>query len=144
MGSTKRQLGLLVLVNLVASAFHGTHNVLFFRDYPEPPWISGPHVVELLYLLAMPFLWLGWQLFARGRMWEALAAFTAYGVPAASALGHYRYGRFADLAPWMNTLILFQGVSGIVLMLYAAVMLPGSDPPVPAIDAPRPRRVPSA
>ena len=142
MWNTHRQLGALVLLNLIASVLHGGHNTLFFRDYPEPPWISGPHVVELLYLVAMPFLWLGWRLYTRGRMWAALAAFTAYGVPAAAAFGHYRYGRFADLSGLINSLILLQGVSGVVLMVYAAVMLPGSEQP--AIDAPRPLPLPSA
>ena len=47
-------LAILLAINVVASALHFGDNMLRFRDYPEPAWITGPHVIDALWLLITP------------------------------------------------------------------------------------------
>ncbi|MBT8446737.1 MAG: hypothetical protein HKO62_07810 [Gammaproteobacteria bacterium] len=41
------------------------HNVLFFGQYPERGWITGPHIVDLLYRVPAAALTPRWPAFRR-------------------------------------------------------------------------------
>jgi len=63
------------VVNLVASILHFGDNILNFHDYPEPTWIPSPHVVDALWFVITPILFLGWWFSLRNAKWTAISLF---------------------------------------------------------------------
>ena len=114
----QRAAGMLVLLNLIAASLHCLHNVLFFERYPEPAWISGPHIVDGLYWLAVLALVSGYLAFRRRwrlRSGLALLSFCAISV---SALGHYLYAPMTALPLLINALILLEAGAALVLAAF--------------------------
>jgi hypothetical protein len=114
----------LVAANFVASILHCGDNMLFFAEYPEPAWITGPHIVDLLWLVATPSLFVGWWLGSRGRMGLAIVAFVIYGAVSLSVLGHYLYASPLELPFRVNFLILAEAVAAAGLTVFSLLVLP--------------------
>jgi hypothetical protein len=114
-----RGLTLLVLANLAVSILHFSDNALHFERYPEPKWITGPHIVAALWVGITGLLALGWWLAQRGRTWPAIAVLWVYGALSAFALGHYLYGSPQDLTSDMNALIIAETAAAVLLMVLA-------------------------
>src|SRR5215468_4700111 len=78
----------LVLANVVTSILHYVDNVVFFRHYPEPTWLS-PHLVDLAWFVMTPFGVAGYLFFRRGRRPAAFACLYLYAAMGLLVLGHY-------------------------------------------------------
>ena len=110
---------ILLIANLVASVLHFGDNMLRFGEYPEPRWITGPHVVDGLWFVITPLLAVGWWLARRGRKWTAVGAFWLYGVLSLFVLGHYLYASPAELPFRINLFILTEALAAALLILLA-------------------------
>ncbi len=53
---SQKSLSAVIVLNLAVSIAHCADNMLCFPQYPAPPWITGPHTVDLLFMLATLFL----------------------------------------------------------------------------------------
>src|SRR3954454_7947111 len=116
-------LPLLLIANLVASALHFGDNMLRFDDYPEPSWITGPHVVDALWLVMTPLLAVGWWL-ARGGMRRASGGvLRLYGVLSMFVLGHYFYASPSELPFRINVLIGIEATAAGLLLLFAPFLV---------------------
>jgi hypothetical protein len=116
-------LPLLLIANLVASALHFGDNMLRFDDYPEPSWITGPHVVDALWLVMTPLLAVGWWL-ARGGMRRAsVGVLRLYGVLSMFVLGHYFYASPSELPFRINVLIGIEATAAGLLLLFAPFLV---------------------
>jgi hypothetical protein len=117
-------LPVLLIANLVASALHFGDNMLRFEHYPEPAWITGPHVVDALWLLMTPLLAVGWWL-ARGGMRRAsIGVLWLYGGLSMFVLGHYLYASPFELPASINLLIGLEAVAAGMLLLLAPFLVP--------------------
>jgi hypothetical protein len=117
-------LRVLLIANLVASALHFGDNMLRFAEYPEPQWITGPHVVDALWLAMTPLLAAGWWLARRGMKWASVGALWLYGASSMFVLGHYRYASSAELPPRINVLIAAEAAAAGLLILFAPLSIP--------------------
>ncbi len=113
---------ILLLVNLVASALHFGDNMFRFREYPEPAWITGPHVVDALWLVITPLLGVGWYLARRERKWAAVGVLWSYGVLSMFVLGHYLYAAPSSLSVRVNLFILLEASAAALLVVLAPVL----------------------
>jgi hypothetical protein len=116
---------MLLAANLVASALHFGDNTLRFSEYPEPPWITGPHVVDALWLLITPLLGVGWYLARRERRWAAVGVLWTFGVLSMFALGHYFYASPLSLSLRINFLILLEASAAALLIVLAPFAVHG-------------------
>ena len=118
-------LSILLIINFAASVLHFGDNMLHFREYPEPAWISGPHVVDALWLLITPLLGAGWYLARRERKWASVAVLWSYGVLSMFVLGHYLYAPPSSLSFRVNFFILLEASAAALLILLAPILVPG-------------------
>jgi hypothetical protein len=114
----------LLIANLVASALHFGDNMLRFDEYPEPEWITGPRVVDALWLVMTPLLAVGWWLACRERRRAAVGVFWLYGFASIFVLGHYLYASPWELPFRINFLIGAEAVSAALLILLAPYAIP--------------------
>jgi hypothetical protein len=114
----------LLIANLVASALHFGDNMLRFEDYPEPSWITGPHIVDALWLLMAPLLGVGWWLARRGTRRASVGVLWLYGALSMFVLGHYFYASPSELPPRINVLIGIEAAAAGLLLVLAPVLVP--------------------
>jgi hypothetical protein len=126
MQATPRMLLALLIANLVASALHFGDNMLRFHEYPEPKWITGPHVVDALWLVITPLLALGWWLAHRGMRWGSIGVLWLYGALSMFVLGHYLYASPSELPLRINLLIWTEAAAAALLILLAPLLIPRS------------------
>ena len=108
----------LTALNIVASTLHCLDNIIFFNDYREPNWITGSNIVDYLYFLALGFLIGGYIAFRnRNRLFSAMGMIL-FSIISVSALGHYLYVPMSSLTLKMNTLIVLEAISAIVLIVF--------------------------
>lgn len=124
MSKSLMALAFLLIANLVASVLHFGDNMLRFHEYPEPSWITGPHVVDGLWLVMTPLLAVGWWLARRGRRLASVCVFWLYGVMSMFVLGHYFYASPSDLPFRINFLIGMEAVAAGLLLLLAPLLVP--------------------
>jgi hypothetical protein len=91
--------------------------MLFFPQYPEPPWITGPYTVELLFVLVTLFLFLGWYLYYRGQVKIGVACLAIYAFASLSVLGHYLYAPMSALSFRVNLLIWLETGAAAALLI---------------------------
>jgi hypothetical protein len=117
-------LPVLLIANLVASALHFGDNMLRFDEYPEPSWITGPHVVDALWLLMTPLLAVGWWLARRGMKRTSVGILWLYGALSLFVLGHYFYASPFEFPPRINVLIGLEAAAAALLLVLAPVLVP--------------------
>lgn len=117
-------LPVLLIANLIASALHFGDDMMRFEHYPEPAWITGPHVVDALWLLMTPLLAIGWWLARGGRTLAAVAVFWVYGGLSMFVLGHYLYASPFELPASINLLIGLEAVAAGLLLILAPFIVP--------------------
>ena len=108
----------LFVLALVASAAHFGHNALFLDTYPGPPWITGPGMVVVAWLIAAAIGVLGYRWHRRGHRTKALLALGAFCASCLLGFGHYFYGPPSPLDLLTNALIVCEGIAGAALLLY--------------------------
>jgi cation transport ATPase len=121
--SASRALGLLVVASLLASVLHFADNAVRFHRFPEPQWISGPHVVVVLWLAITPLLLVGWWLARRGRFGPACVLLQSYATVSLFVLGHYMYPAPAPLTLSIHAGIALNAIAALVLLLGTPALL---------------------
>ena len=125
-------LAAIIMVNLVASALHFGDNIINFHEYPEPPWIPSPHVVDALWLAITPILLLGWWFTSRKSKWTAVSLFWLYGGLSMFVLGHYNFAAPSELSARINVLILSEAFAALILIGLAPVLVARGELTAPA------------
>lgn len=115
-----RTLTWLAVINVIVATAHCVDNMVFFDDYPEPDWITGPMVVDILFVVALGLLAMGVLAFRHRRRWFSVLGLSGFGVISVSALGHYLYAPISDLSLRMNALIIAEAIAALVLLGFVA------------------------
>ncbi|MEO0422486.1 MAG: hypothetical protein AAF184_09145 [Pseudomonadota bacterium] len=105
----------LVGINLIVATAHCLDNIVFFHRYPEPDWITGPHIVDMLFIVALIGLAVGYFAFRARRRGMAALGLGVFSLISVSALGHYLYAPMSALTLRMNLLILLEAGGAVVL-----------------------------
>ena len=109
----------LVLANVVTSILHYVDNVVFFRHYPEPTWLS-PHLVDLAWFVMTPFGVAGYLFFRRGRRPAAFACLYLYAAMGLLVLGHYLIAPPWKVALKINLFIMAEAIAALQLGVFTA------------------------
>jgi hypothetical protein len=117
---SSRGLLALVVLNLLASILHFTDNARHFSDYPEPKWISGPHVVDRLWFLITPLLFAGWCLWERRQEKAGQLMLATYGILGLGVLGHYLYAPPSAMSLRMHLFIWTEALAALAILVWAA------------------------
>jgi tryptophan-rich sensory protein len=121
--SAARHLNVLVVAVLLASVVHFSDNAVRFARFPEPRWISSPHVVMIVWLAITPLLLGGWWLAHRRRFRGARIALQLYAGASLLVLGHYAYPAPAPLTLSMHAGIALNAIAALVLLLATPTIL---------------------
>jgi hypothetical protein len=115
----KRILLTLLVANVVTSILHYVDNVVFFRHYPEPTWLS-PHLVDLAWFVMTPFGVAGYVLFRQGRRPAAFACLYLYAAMGLLVLGHYLIAPPWEVSLKINLFIMAEAVAALLLGVFTA------------------------
>lgn len=117
----------LLIATVVSSIVHYADNLLFFEQYPEPPW-AGRGLIDAFWLLMTPLAWIGYRLFESDRRRAGTAVVLGYAVCNLLTLGHYRYAPMCTIGLRINTFILFEAAAALALAAF--VLMPCARRPV--------------
>ena len=109
-----RTLLALLAANVATSILHYVDNVVFFRHYPEPTWLS-PHLVDLAWFVMTPVGVAGYVLFRRGRRPAAFACLYVYAAMGLLVLGHYLIAPPWEVSLKINPFIIVEAVAAALL-----------------------------
>lgn len=123
MNTERWQSGLkwLLFATVLGSILHYADNLLFFAEYPEPPWINRS-MIDAFWFAMTPLAWLGYRLIKAGSRNAGALVLMGYVACNLLALGHYRYAPMCSVAPRINAFIWLE--AGLACLLAAYLILP--------------------
>lgn len=121
-----RVLRWLLFAIVVGSIFHYADNLLFFEQYPEPPWINRA-MIDAFWLLMTPLAWLGYRLIKTGSRNAGTLVLMGYVACNLLALGHYRYAPMCSVAPRINAFIWLEAGLACALAVFLIAPTSGKD-----------------
>jgi hypothetical protein len=126
---------ILLVANIATSILHYVDNVVFFRHYPEPTWLS-PHLVDLAWFVMTPFGVAGYLFFRRGRRPVALVCLYLYAVMGLLVLGHYLIAPPWKVSLGINLFIIAEAIAALLLGIFTAwLQVQRPDPPASAVGS---------
>jgi len=117
----KRLLLWLVLANVASTVAHYLDNMVYFGDYPEPPWMT-PHIIDGFWFVMTPFAFIGYRLMARELVHWGSASLYLSSVMSLLVFGHYRYAPMSDIGVRIHLFILLEALLAIALVAYVAFL----------------------
>jgi hypothetical protein len=118
---SQRRLLSLLLANVASTVMHYVDNVVFFHEYPEPPWMT-PHIIDGFWFVMTPVALVGYQLIARGFVHWGSGALYLYAAMSLLVLGHYRYAPMNAIGARLHLFILLEALLAIALVAYVAFL----------------------
>lgn len=113
-------LRLLLLAIVASSVLHYADNLLFFEQYPEPPWINRHHI-DAFWWFMTPLAYIGYFLIRRRSLRTGTATLLIYAVCNLLTLGHYLYAPLQDISLRIHTFIMLEATLAVVLVVFLIV-----------------------
>ncbi|UBT80437.1 hypothetical protein LCH33_003860 [Pseudomonas amygdali] len=126
MSITNQRLGKLrwlLWATVASSVLHYADNLLFFHQYPEPPWINR-HMIDAFWWLMTPLAWIGYRMMRRSAHRAGAATLLAYAGCNLLTLGHYRYAPIHEISLRIHTFILIEAALAVALIAYLLITYP--------------------
>lgn len=117
----QRGLKWILLATVLGSILHYADNLLFFAEYPEPPWINRS-MIDAFWFLMTPLAWLGYRLIRVGSRNAGVLVLMGYVGCNLLVLGHYRFAPMCSIAPRINVFIWLE--AGLAACLQVYLILP--------------------
>ena len=114
-------LRLLLLAMVTSSVLHYVDNLLFFEQYPEPPWINRHHI-DAFWWIMTPLAWIGYHLIRRGALRGGSATLLTYAACNLLTLGHYRYASLSDISLRIHIFIILEAALAVVLTVFLFII----------------------
>jgi hypothetical protein len=113
---TPRQVLLgIVILNLISTWLHYTHNAVFLECYPGPDWFTPRAIIITVAVMSAIGL-LGYWFYLRSSFLLAYLCLGLYSVTSISSPGHYLFPMVAPMSVTMHSLIWLDALSGISLI----------------------------
>lgn len=119
-GRWLRGLRWMLWATVAGSIVHYADNLMFFEQYPEPPWIDRG-MIDGFWFVMTPLAWLGYRLVRRGSRHAGTLTLMGYAACNLLTLGHYRYAPICSVAPRINAFILIEAALACALAMFLAV-----------------------
>ena len=110
-----RRLGWVLLLTAISSVLHCVDNLLFFDDYPEPPWINRS-IIDAFWFVMTPLAAAGWLAIKRGHPDSGLLLRLGYAVCNLLSLGHYLYAPLHTIGARIHAFIVMEALLAVVLI----------------------------
>ncbi len=107
----------IVVLNLVSTWLHYTHNAIFLADYPGPAWFTPPMIIVTVVVMSTIGL-LGYWLYSRNVFTWAYFCLGLYSITSISSPGHYLFPMVAPMSITMHGLIWLDALSGVSLISF--------------------------
>jgi hypothetical protein len=107
-------LGIIVL-NLLSTWLHYTHNAIFLADYPGPAWFT-PQMIMVTVAVMSTIGLLGYRLYFKNVFIWSYFCLGLYSITSISSPGHYLFPMVAPMSMAMHVLIWLDALSGISLI----------------------------
>jgi hypothetical protein len=101
------KLGWAVLIALLCSLAHLTHNVAFFHHYPEPSWLNA-RLLDVWSVVAVIALIVGYLMWQREWRISGMACMLVFLLSSLTVIMHYKYDGAANMTLLMHALIWLQ------------------------------------
>lgn len=115
----------MVALNIATTLLHYVDNIVFFHEYPEPPWLK-PGMVDAFWFFMTPVALAGLWLMRRGRRGIGSIVLLAYAGMSLLVLGHYRFAPFRAIGWRIHAFIWFEAAAAIALVARLLVSWKGS------------------
>ena len=109
------RLGWVLLVTALGSVLHYADNLLFFQEYPEPPWINRS-MIDAFWFVMTPLALAGWMAIRRGRPAGGLLLLLVYAVCNLLPLGHYLYAPLHVIGARIQAFIMLEALFAMALI----------------------------
>jgi hypothetical protein len=113
--NNQRQLWLLglIAINILASLLH------YIDQYAEEFWLT-PEITDSLWLIMTPLSLAGYYQYIKKSFSSAYLCLYTYIIMSQITLGHYIITPLWDLSLKTNTLMLFESITAIPLLIFVA------------------------
>lgn len=108
----------IIVINIITTIFHYTHNVIHFDHYPEPTWLNA-RVVDLFWFIMTPFALVAGWLYHKGRRYVGWIVLLLYVLMSLLVLGHYNYAPFLSISFTIHLFIWLEVVAAVWLLAYS-------------------------
>lgn len=109
-----RRLGWVLLATAISSILHYVDNLLFFHEYPEPPWINRS-MIDAFWFVMTPLALAGWLAIKRGHPVAGLLLLMGYAGCNLLSLGHYLYAPLHAISGRIHAFILLESFFSVAL-----------------------------
>jgi hypothetical protein len=108
---------LLLVINIVITAFHYTDNFLDFEHYSAPIWLTQQDVwVAWGILTAIGIM--GYFLYIKQVFWLAYLSIAIYSMTGAFSPGHYFFPAKLPFSIKMHMLIWLDAIAGVSILIF--------------------------
>lgn len=113
------RLGWVLLATAISSILHYVDNLLFFHEYPEPPWINRA-MIDAFWFVMTPLAFAGWLAIKRGHPVAGLLLLMGYAGCNLLSLGHYLYAPLHAISGRIHAFILLESFLAVALLCILA------------------------
>ncbi len=107
----------ILILNLISTWLHYTHNAIFLADYPGPAWFTPQMIIMTVAVMSSIGL-LGYWLYSRRVLMWAYFCLGLYSITSISSPGHYLFPMVTPLSAMMHSLIWVDALSGLSLICF--------------------------
>ncbi|WP_226664039.1 hypothetical protein [Microbulbifer aggregans] len=107
----------LLVAIVISSILHYVDNLLYFEEYPEPPWINRS-MVDAFWFFMTPLAWIGYQLMRRGRHHSGTLVLLAFTACNLFTLGHYQFAPMHSIGARIHFFILLEAALASLLAIF--------------------------
>jgi hypothetical protein len=106
---------------VAATVMHYVDNLVFFGDYPEPPWMK-PHLIDAFWFVMTPFALVGYKLIGRGLIHWGSGVLHLYAAMSLLVLAHYRYAPISSIRFRIHLFIVVEAALALALVAYVTAL----------------------
>lgn len=109
----------LLALNVLATVLHYMDNVLFFPEYPEPPW-NSPQIVTAFGFIVLATGVLGYTLIKQRKVRSGSLVLYGYSAMSLLAFGHYLVAPIDSVGFRITLFIFLEAFCAVSLAIYVA------------------------
>jgi hypothetical protein len=113
---------ILLVMNIVITAFHYTDNFIDFEHYPSPAWITQQGV-WLAWIILTAIGIIGYVLYIKRVFWLAYISIAIYSITGAFSPGHYFFPAKVPFSFKMHTFIWLDAIAGAAILVFTLYLI---------------------
>ena len=108
---------ILLIINIVITAFHYTDNFINFSDYPAPEWMTPQSIYQSWIILTIIGI-TGYIFYCKNNLWLAYTCLSIYSLTGMFSPGHYVFKTTENFSLKMHIFIWLDFIAGISMVSF--------------------------